>query len=316
MLLRSGYLWGALGVLAFSFTVPLTRVALEGFSPLFIGAGRAVLAAALATIALTATRARLPRGSQWARLAVVATGIVAGFPLLTTFALQRVPATHGAVVIGLLPAATAVAAVLRTREHPPTRFWWWAMAGAVATIGFASAQGGVFGQVAWSDVLLFGAVLAAAVGYAEGGLLSRELGAWQTISWALILAAPLMSILTLVAVAEPAPAASATQWGAFVYLGAVSMYLGFFAWYRGLAIGPMAQVSQVQLIQPILSITWAALWLGETITWPTAFGGFAVIACAGGAVRQRTRQRTRNPTSPVEEPTIPRRSTTRGTMAG
>lgn len=289
LLSRRGLQWGLLGVLAFSFTVPLTRVALEGFSPLFIGAGRAVLAATLAGVALAATSQSLPRGSQWPRLAVVAGGIVLGFPLLTTFALQRVPATHGAVVIGLLPAMTAVAVVLRTREHPPTRFWWWAAAGAVATVVFASAQSGALGQLAWADLLLFGAVVAAAVGYAEGGLLSRELGSWPTISWALVLATPVTLTLTVFALAADAPSATPTQWAAFVYLGAVSMYLGFFAWYRGLAIGPMAHVSQVQLVQPVLSITWAALLLSEGITWVTAAGGLAVIVCAGGAVRQRVR---------------------------
>ena len=131
------------------------------------------------------------------------------------------------------------------------------------------------------------AVAAAAVGYAEGGLLARELGAWQTIAWALVLASPLMISLTAVSVAGQPPQAVPAQWAAFAYLAVVSMFLGFFAWYRGLAIGPMAQVSQIQLLQPILSICWAALLLGEVLTWATVIGGLAVVACAGAAVRVR-----------------------------
>lgn len=273
--------------MAFSFTVPFTRVAVGGLDPLFIGAGRAVVAAALATVALVATRQLLPRGHQWARLAVVAGGIVAGFPLLTSYALTTVPASHGAVVIALLPAATATMAVVRGHERPPLLFWAVAGLGALATMGFASVHGGGPGQLHWADLLLLGAVVAAAVGYAEGGLLARELGAWQTVSWALVLAAPLMLALSAYSLGRQPLEASPVEWAAFGYLGAASMFLGFFAWYRGLAIGPMAQVSQVQLVQPVLSIAWAALLLGEHLPWTTVVGGLVVMACAGAAVRVR-----------------------------
>jgi drug/metabolite transporter (DMT)-like permease len=279
--------WGLLGVLAFSFTVPLTRVAVGGLAPLFIGSARAVVAAALAALALGLTRQRLPVGTQWARLAVVAGGIVVGFPLLTSFALQTAAASHGAVVIALLPAATAVTVVVRTRERPPRVFWATAAVGAVAAVGFASAQGDGVGRLHPSDLLLFGAVAAAALGYAEGGLLSRELGSWQTVSWALVLAAPLMVTLSVASAVHEPPTASTTEWASFAYLALVSMYLGFFAWYRGLAIGPMARVSQVQLVQPVLSIVWAALILGEELTWATGLGGIVVVLCAGVAVRAR-----------------------------
>ena len=274
-------------MVAFSFTVPFTRVAVDDLSPLFIGSGRAVIAALLAAAALTVTKQRLPTGDQWTRLAVVAGGIVVGFPLLTSYALTTAPASHGAVVIALLPAATAVMAVIRGRERPPPSFWVMAAVGAVAAAAFASLQGSGFGQLHWSDLLLFGAVIAAAVGYAEGGLLSRELGSWQTVSWALVLSSPLMIFLTVVSTIQQPPSATPTEWAAFSYLAAVSMFLGFFAWYRGLAIGPMVQVSQVQLIQPVFSIVWAALLLREDLTWPTVLGGAAVIACAGIAVRIR-----------------------------
>lgn len=281
-------LWrGLVGVTAFSFTVPFTRVAVGGLSPLFIGSGRAVIAAILAALALSITRQRLPRRGQWVRLGIVAGGVVVGFPILTSYALTTAPASHGAVVIALLPAATAVMAVLRTHERPATSFWAFAALGAVAAIVFAILQGGGFGHLHWSDLLLFGAVIAAAVGYAEGGLLARELGSWQTVSWALILASPLMVTLAGVSLLQQPPSATPEQWLAFAYLAVVSMFLGFFAWYRGLAIGPMAQVSQVQLVQPVMSIAWAGLLLHEQLSWATIVGGVAVIGCAALAVRTR-----------------------------
>ena len=191
------------------------------------------------------------------------------------------------MVIGLLPAATAVMAVVRGKERPARSFWVFAALGAIAAVTFASLQGGGFGHLAWSDLLLFGAVIAAAIGYAEGGLLARELGSWQTVSWALILSAPLMIVLTTVSLLEQPPTATPVEWLALSYLAVVSMFLGFFAWYRGLAIGPMAQVSQVQLVQPVMSILWAALILREQLTWPTILGGIVVIVCAGLAIRTR-----------------------------
>lgn len=295
-----GVAWGLIGVAAFSFTLPFTRVAVGGLSPLFIGSARAVVAAALAGIVLLLTRQRPPARRQWARLAVVAGGVVVGFPLLTSFAMTTAPASHAAVVIGLLPAATAVAVVVRTGERPPRSFWAFAGLGAAAAVTFATVQSGGIGALHAADLLLFGAVIAAAVGYAEGGLLARELGSWQTISWALVLAAPVMGVLTVAAAAADPPAATPTQWLAFAYLAAVSMFLGFFAWYRGLAIGPMAQVSQIQLVQPVMGIAWAALLLHEPVGWPTLAGGLAVIACAALAVRTRLA-----PSTPPAAPTSP-----------
>jgi drug/metabolite transporter (DMT)-like permease len=256
-------------------------------SPLFIGAGRAVIAAVLAAAALAITKQRFPQGMQWLRLAVVAGGIVAGFPLLTTFALTSTSASHGAVVIALLPAATATVAVMRGRERPRPLFWVLTGVGVVAAVVFALAQSGGFGSLHWADLLLLGAVVAAAIGYAEGGLLARELGSWQTISWALVVASPVMILLTALSLASGFPSASPAGWAAFAYLGVVSMFLGFFAWYRGLAIGPMAQVSQIQLVQPVMTIAWAALLLGESLTLTTVIGGLMVILCAGAAVRVR-----------------------------
>jgi drug/metabolite transporter (DMT)-like permease len=288
---RAGLWWGLLGVAAFSFTVIFTRVAVGGLSPMFVGSARAVIAALLAAAALALTKQRLPRGIQWARLAVVAGGVVVGFPILTSYALTTAAASHGAVVIALLPAATAVMAAMRGKERPPKSFWTMAAIGAIAALVFAMLHGGGFGRLHWSDLLLFGAVAAAAIGYAEGGMLARELGPWQTVSWALVLSAPLMIALTVVSMIHQPPSATPIQWAALSYLAVVSMFLGFFAWYRGLAIGPMAQVSQVQLVQPVLTIIWAALLLGEELTWSTVLGGGAVIICAGIAVRIRLDRR-------------------------
>jgi drug/metabolite transporter (DMT)-like permease len=274
-------------VAAFSFTVPFTRLAVAGIPPLFIGSGRAVVAAVLAAAALAFTRQPLPQPRAWLRLALVAGGVVVGFPLLTSYALTTVPAGHGAVVIALLPAATATAAVLRCGERPPAVFWVVTVLGSLAAVSFAVLQSGGVGHLQWADLLLLGAVACAAVGYAEGGLLARELGSWQTIAWALVLAAPAMLVLAVASVLDQPPSATPVQWAAFGYLAVVSMFLGFFAWYRGLAIGPMAQVSQIQLLQPVLSIGWAALLLGEALTWTTVIGALAVILCAAAAVRVR-----------------------------
>ncbi|WP_108492891.1 DMT family transporter [Promicromonospora sp. AC04] len=288
---RAGLWWGFLGVAAFSLTLPFTRVVVDGggMSPLFVSCGRAVVAAVLAAAALAITRQRRPRGIQWARLAIVAGGVVVGFPVLTSFALTTASASHSAVVIALLPAVTAVLVVLRGRERPRMSFWVMAALGAIAAVVFASIQGGGGGGLHGSDLLLLAAVVACGIGYAEGGLLARELGAWQTISWALVLAGVPMVLLTGFSMVQHPPTGTPLDWALFGYLGVVSMFLGFFAWYRGLAIGPMAQVSQVQLVQPVLTICWAALLLREQLTWPTVLGGAAVIACAAIAVRSRLR---------------------------
>lgn len=285
----SGFWWGGLGVLAFSLTLPLTRLAvIQGLSPLFIASARAVVASVLAGALLVLLRQPLPRGRQWLGVVVVSAGVVFGFPLLTSFALQTAPASHGAVIVALLPAATAVAACLRTGERPRPRFWWLAGAGALAGVAFAAAQGGGLAALGAADILLLAAVLAAACGYAEGGVLARTLGSWQTISWALVVAAPLMLALTLLSwAASPPLHAGPLGWAAFGYLAVVSMFLGFVAWYRGLAVGPLLSVSQMQLVQPVLSIVWAVVLLSEELSWATVCGGLVVMVCAALAVRAR-----------------------------
>ena len=284
-----GLLLGLLGVLIFSFTLPMTRIAVVELSPLFIANGRAAVAGALAIAVLVITRQRLPRGVQWVRIAVVAGGVVFGFPLFTSFALQTVPSAHGAVVIGLLPAATAVVAVIRGKERPSLTFWIASGAGVLSVILFVAIAGGGLEGLRPGDLLLLGAVVSAAIGYAEGALLSREIGSWQTICWALVLALPLTVGATAVAVAPGWPHAGVPAWAAFAYMALFSMFLGFFAWYRGLAIGPIARVSQIQLVQPVLTIVWATLLLGERLDLIVLVGALAVILCAATAVRARIR---------------------------
>ena len=275
----------------FSFTLPMTHIAVAELAPLFISNGRAVVAGALAIAVLAVSRQARPRGSQWWRLAIVAGGVIFGFPLFTSFALQTVPSSHGAVVIGLLPAATAVAAVIRGRERPSLAFWIASGAGVLAVILFVALAAGGLQGLRPGDLLLLGAVVTAAIGYAEGALLSREIGSWQTICWALVLSLPITITITTVNVLPGWPQASAPAWLAFAYMALFSMFLGFFAWYRGLAIGPIASVSQIQLVQPVLTIVWSALLLGEQLDWLVWVGALVVIACAAIAVRSRVQVR-------------------------
>ena len=218
-----GLVLGFVGVLVFSFTLPMTHIAVAEIPPLFISNGRAVVAGALAIAVLAITRQSRPKGRQWLRLAVVAGGVVFGFPLFTSFALQTVPSSHGAVVIGLLPAATAVAAVIRGKERPSLAFWLASGAGVLAVIAFVALAGGGLQGLQPGDLLLLGAVVTAAIGYAEGALLSREIGSWQTICWALVLALPVTIAITAVTVVPGWPQAGAPAWLAFGYMALFSM---------------------------------------------------------------------------------------------
>lgn len=284
----AGATFGLLGVLTFSLTLPFTRLAVSGLDPLFVGAGRAVVAGVLAAGLLALTRATRPTAGQWRRTAVVAAGVIAGFPLLTSAAMGSLDASHGAVVIGVLPTTTAVLVVLRTRERPGPGFWLAGVAGLAAVVVFLLTSTGGFGRVGTADLLLLGAVVLAATGYAEGGVLARELGSWQTICWALVLALPLMVPLAVAGAVHGgglhAPTAS---WVAFGYLSLFSMFLGFFAWYRGLALGPMTSVSQLQLVQTVFTLAWSALFFGERVSGRVWLAALAVLVCATLASRAR-----------------------------
>lgn len=287
-----GLLFGFLGVLAFSFTVPFTRMAVADLDPAFVGLGRAMVAAVLAAFLLMITRQRLPERRHWLRLVVVGSGIIVGFPLFTSLALQELPAADAAVIVGLLPAATAVMAVLRAGERPSRAFWGACAFGLFAVLLFAASQGaGLVPDRGHLLVLL--AVLLCSLGYAEGGALAAEIGGWRVISWSLVIFSPFLAPFVAWSILKSEGAslieAGAASWTGFAYVSVVSMFLGFFAWYKGLAKGGVARVSQVQLSQPILTLLWSALLLGERIGPVTVLCALLVLGSV--AVGQRTRVR-------------------------
>lgn len=261
---RRGMLLGLLAVAMFSLTMPFTRMAVAQLDPVFVALGRALGAALLAALWLAWRRAPLPPRSALPALALVAGGCIVGFPLLTSIALRTLPAAHGALLVGVLPLATALYAAMRGDERPSPGFWGMALLGSGLVVAFALAQGG--GSLHLADLLVFGAVVAAAVGYAEGGRLSRSLGGPQTICWALVLAAPALLPVFLWHGVPDLDGVGAAAWLAFAYVTAISMFVGFFFWYRGLALGGVARVGQVQLLQPFMSLVGAALLLGEALT--------------------------------------------------
>jgi drug/metabolite transporter (DMT)-like permease len=281
-----GLAFGALGVVAFSLTFPATRVAVPELGGVAVGLGRAVIAAALAAAWLAWRRPPRPTVAQWRSLVVVAAGVVVGFPLFSALALARVPASHGAVVIGLLPAATAAVAVLRGGERASLTFWAGALLGTAAVVAFALRRGA--GHLAPADALLLLAVACAAIGYGEGGRLSRALGGGTVIAWALILAAPFLALpVARAAAAHDLAGVSARAWAGLAYVSVVSMFLGYFAFYRGLAEGGVARVSQLQLAQPLLTLAASRALLGEPLPAETLAAAAAVVACMLVSVRAR-----------------------------
>ncbi len=274
-----GLLLGLFGVLAFSFTLPLTRLAAPELGGAFVGMGRAFVAALLALGVVLVRREPVPDRSTWKGIVLVAMGTVFGFGLFSSIAMQTVPAVHGIVVVGLLPAATAVMAVLRAGERPGLPFWISCVAGLVSVVIFAVVQGA--GSLQTGDLWLLAGVVLAALGYAEGAVLSRTMGGWRVISWALVFSLPVLTVVVgLMIAVDGFPDGSATAWWCFAYLAAFSMYLGFFPWYAGLAMGGVARVGQMQLVQPVFSLVWAWLLIGEHISLGTAVAGTLVIASA------------------------------------
>lgn len=277
-----GYAYGFLGVLVFSLTLPMTRLAVAEMPPLLVSLGRALAAAVPAILLLALTRSRLPGRKEWPGVILAALGIVVGWPLLSTLAMRSVPAAHGAVINGLLPLSTALFATWRSGERPPRAFWGWALAGAALVCGYALRQGRGAPQA--GDLWLLLAVLLGGMGYAEGARAARTLGGARTICWALAISAPVLvaPVGWLALDAEP-PSGKALA--AFAYLSLGSMFLGFFAWYRGLAAGGIARVGQVQLLQPFITVAAAALLFGEPVQAETFGFALAVIAVIAGGRR-------------------------------
>ncbi len=278
-----GMVFGLLGVTAFGLTLPATRFAVVYLDPVFIGLGRAVVAAMVAAVLLALARGAIPTRRQFARLGITALGVVAGFPVLSAWAMQTVPASHGGVVLGLLPLATAIAGVVISKEHPSWGFWLSGVIGSALVIAYALLQG--VGGFELGDLALFGAVVAAAIGYAVGGQLSRELGGWQVICWALVVSFPFILIPAILQAPQAGLALPLNVWLSFLYLALVSQLAGFFFWNKGLALGGVARVSQTQLLQPFITIVASVLLIHEVLDATTIV--FALLVVATVAVNRR-----------------------------
>ncbi|WP_296659295.1 DMT family transporter [Paraburkholderia sp.] len=278
-----GWLCGLAGVLIFSGSLPATRVAVLGLAPLFVTGARAAIAGVLAVLLLTVFRAARPGRKEIGSLVIVALGVVVGFPLLTAFALRHVSSAHAIVFVGLLPLATAIFGVLRGGERPQAAFWFFSAIGSAAVVAFALGRGGEASPV--GDALMLGAIVVCGLGYAEGARLTRHLGGWQVICWALVISLPVMAPLAWWMRPASFAAVDAAAWWGLAYVTLFSMLIGFVFWYRGLALGGIAGVGQLQLLQPFFGFVLAAFVLHEAVP-PAMIGVTAVvIACVAGARR-------------------------------
>jgi len=280
--------WALLGVVLFSFSVPLTKVAVEGFDPFLTATGRAAIAGAIAVVLLARRRVALPR-DQLRPLLVTMLGAVFGWPILLALALQRTTSAHAAVIAAFMPLTTALIAVLRTRERVSWQFWLAAGAGTAALLAFALSRGGAEGGDALADALVAGAVVASSWCYVEGASVTKAMPGWQVISWVVVFSLPITVpasvAIWLVTHTHHDPTAGA--WTSLALLGVSSMYLGFFAWYRGLALAGIARGGQVQQLQALLTLAWSALLLREHVTRVTVLAAVAVIVCVVWAQRAR-----------------------------
>lgn len=279
----SGWINGFIGVLIFSGSLPATRFAVQELDPTFLTVARASIAGLLALCLLLASGERRPTRQQLLPLAVVALGVVLGFPLLTALALQYVTSAHSIVFLGLLPLATALFGVVRGGERPAAAFWAFSILGSLLVVGFALSQGLTVSPQ--GDLLMLLAIVVCGLGYAEGAKLSRALGGWQVICWALVLSLPVMAIATLMYLPPSLATVSLPTWLSLGYVSLFSMLIGFVFWYRGLAQGGIAAVGQLQLLQPFFGLALAAGLLHEEVS-PAMLGvTLAVILCVAGARR-------------------------------
>ncbi|MGE8068813.1 DMT family transporter [Pseudomonas sp. NPDC089569] len=278
-----GWINGLIGVVIFSGSLPATRVAVAQFDPVFLTVARATIAAILALGLLLLFKQKRPARHQLLSLIVVALGVVVGFPLLTALALQYVTSAHSIVFVGLLPLATATFGVLRGGERPRPVFWIFSVLGSLLVVGFAVAQG--LSASPQGDILMLLAILACGLGYAEGAKLSRTLGGWQVISWALVLALPVMAALAWWRLPPSFSGIGTPAWLSLAYVSLFSMLIGFVFWYRGLAQGGIAAVGQLQLLQPFFGLALAATLLHEQVSIGMIAVTTAVILCVAGAKR-------------------------------
>ncbi|MGF6590751.1 DMT family transporter [Pseudomonas sp. 2835] len=275
---NTGMALGLLGVIIFSLTLPMTRIVVQELHPLLNGLGRALLAAIPAAALLLWRREKWPTWAQIRGLSLVALGVILGFPVFSAWAMQSVPASHGALVNGLQPLCVAVYAAWLSHERPSKAFWACAALGSALVLAYAMIMGA--GQIQAGDLLMLAAIAVGGLGYAEGGRLAREMGGWQVICWALVLSAPLLLGPVIYLALQHQGPVSGKVWWAFGYVSLFSQFIGFFAWYAGLALGGIARVSQIQLLQIFFTIAFSALFFGEQvepITWLFAAGVIATV---------------------------------------
>ncbi|MER1972780.1 MAG: DMT family transporter [Psychrobacter alimentarius] len=279
--LTQGWISGLVGVVIFAGSLPATRLAVMDFDPMFLTAVRATLAALLGGMVLLILKQRLPTKTDLPSLFIVSLGVVIGFPLLSALALQYVTSAHATVFLGILPLFTAIFAVWRGETRPPVLFWFFALLGSSFVAGYAALNIGQASLV--GGLLMLGAVMACGLGYAEGGRLSRTLGGWQVISWALLLSLPMMLPMVWLTWPESLAKVSITAWAGLIYVSLFSMFIGFVFWYRGLALGGIAAVGQLQLIQPFMALVLAALLLHEIVSTGMLISTLGAVACVVGA---------------------------------
>jgi drug/metabolite transporter (DMT)-like permease len=276
-----GLIYGFLGIAIFSFSLPATRLAVAALDPLLVGLGRSLAVAPLAGLLLWRSGSAWPAWRRLPAFGLVILGVIVGFPTLSAMAMTRLPASHGAILLGIMPLATAAAGMLRAGDRPSLGFWLAGFAGSALVVGYAISKGTGLPQPA--DGLLLLAVAAAALGYAEGGRLAQFMGGWQVICWALVLAAPMLAVPVAWLLWQHGASAGPSAWAGFAYVALFSQFIGFFFWYKGLALGGIARVSQIQFAQLFLTLAASALFLGENLDLTTvAFGaGVAVVLVIG-----------------------------------
>ena len=284
-----GFAFAFIGVLTFSFTLPMVKLALPGFSPWTLTFGRAALAGILAIAFLKYSKVQFPERKLLRPLLITASGIVVGWPILTTLALQETTSAHAAVITAGLPLVTAILAVTRLHEHVPKTFWFAALVGTFTLVVYAWIHGGQEGASLKADLYLLGAVVAAAIGYVEGAALSKVMPGWHVVSWCVVLTLPISLPYFVISLWLGSHSHTVTPVAllAFLFTAFGSMYFGFFAWYRGLADLGVAKGSQVQLIQSLLTLLWSAWLLNEYVTRATLLAASVVVICI--AVTQRVR---------------------------
>lgn len=279
----AGWGSGLLGVIIFSGSLPATRIAVGGFSPLFLTSARAVIAALLGIGLLMLLKQSRPSRSDFSSLVIVAVGVVVGFPLLTALALQHITSAHSIVFIGLLPFSTAIFGVLRGGERPKPLFWLFSCLGSLTVAAFALNQS--VDASLKGDLLMVAAIVVCGLGYAEGAALSRRLGGWQVISWALVLSLPFMAVLAVISLPDTWSGISMPAWLSLGYVSVFSMLVGFVFWYRGLAIGGIAGVGQLQLLQPFFGLMLAGFLLHEPVALSMIGVTMIVVFCVAGSKR-------------------------------